>query len=187
MTWSSVTDVNNSVRPVASGRHTLTALSTLSAKDRESMRNIIGGRPETAPVFMRSANRVDGLQDVNCPSPNMPRHALESISQSPTQSSKRSPSPGMSPTCLHLQEPKEFKSSMQTNQIRSNYQQNQNGDFVTQQALYREQYLQQTGIISVQPYQGGNAARHNSYVQQFQLGQEHFGGQKRGFNSVEFT
>ncbi|XP_014218004.1 putative cyclin-dependent serine/threonine-protein kinase DDB_G0272797/DDB_G0274007, partial [Copidosoma floridanum] len=69
-----------------------------------------GNRPET-PVYVQrisSANRLDGLQDVvghhhpyhhqyqqqqqqHCPSPNMPRHVLESISQSPTQGLKNPP------------------------------------------------------------------------------------------------
>ncbi|XP_015113863.1 uncharacterized protein LOC107038976 isoform X2 [Diachasma alloeum] len=190
MTWSSVNDLNSAN---VTGPDVLKgARPSLTAKDREGMRNIIGGRPETAPMFIRNANRADGLQDVNCPSPNMPRHALESISQSPTQSVKHSTPPGMSPTSLRFHDNKEYsknsRESSQCSQIRS-YQANQNGDFVTQQALYREQYLQQTGIISVQPqYQGGNVLRNNPYVQQFQLtGQEHFAGQKRGFNSVELT
>ncbi|XP_063973262.1 uncharacterized protein LOC135160542 isoform X2 [Diachasmimorpha longicaudata] len=189
MTWSSVNDLNST--NMTSSHVLKDARPSLTARDREGMRNIIGGRPETAPVFIRNANRADGLQDVNCPSPNMPRHPLESISQSPTQSVKHSTPPGMSPTGLHYHDNKEYNKNIrqtsQCNQKRS-YQQNQN-DFVTQQALYREQYLQQTGIISVQPqYQGGNVLRNNPYVHQFQLtGQEHFAEQKRSFNSVELT
>ena len=53
-------------------------------------------RPESsAPVYVQrtnAVNRIDGIQDVvHCPSPNMPRHVLESISQSPTQSLKNPP------------------------------------------------------------------------------------------------
>ncbi|XP_011304390.1 uncharacterized protein tow [Fopius arisanus] len=170
MTWSSVTDLNTNADLTSS--ELLKSRQNVTAKDREGMRNIIGGRPETAPVF--NANRADGLQDVHCPSPNMPRHTLESISQSPTQSVQHTP-PGMSPTSLRYQDKElRYKTS---NQIR-NYQQN---DYVTQQALYREQYLQQTGIISVQPqYQSGNGLR-NHYVHQFQLTGKDFSGQKKKF------
>ena len=39
------------------------------------------------PLSHRVVNRLDGLEDIqHRPSPNMPRHILESISQSPTQS-----------------------------------------------------------------------------------------------------
>ncbi|XP_008549977.1 uncharacterized protein LOC103572941 isoform X1 [Microplitis demolitor] len=161
ITWSSVTDLTSAGETIA-----LTSAPVLgigsetryaaiqSAKDREGMRNIIGGRPECAPVF--NSNRLDGLEDVNCPPPNMPRHVLESISQSPTQSSKMSS--GRSPLLyrsdsLPAESPKLVVAPPHDRRF------NQNGEV----ALYREQYLQQTGIISVQPqlYQNNNILRNN--------------------------
>ncbi|XP_034951932.1 uncharacterized protein [Chelonus insularis] len=192
MTWSSVTDLNAASGTALMGTNVLEdSRHTLSAKDREGMRNIIGGRPESAPVFTRNANRVDGLQEIHCPSPNMPRHVLESISQSPTQSVKNSTPPGSSPTSLRFQEYREDNANlMNTSRMtRADYQPHHqisgqvNGEYVTQQALYREQYLQQTGIIAMQPqYQSGNVLRTNSYVQQFQMTPR-----KRGFNAAQMT
>ncbi|XP_012281583.1 uncharacterized protein LOC105700368 isoform X2 [Orussus abietinus] len=194
VTWSSVSDLNNSSSDLKTRTFGLsTSRQSLSAKDREGMRNIIGGRPESAPVFVRNANRMDGLQETHCPSPNMPRHVLESITQSPTQSLKNTP-PSASPTSLRYQDyNKEYNANQMPIKItKAGYQgQNQvNGEYVTQQALYREQYLQQTGIITV-PSQysagspGGNVLKNSPYVQQFQIASpQHFPTpRKRGFNA----
>lgn len=74
-------------------------------------------------------------------SPHMPRHVLESITQSPTQS--RSTPPSMS---YRYQD--DYYSPQTPRIIKADYQNRINGDFVTQQSLYREQYLQQTGIMN---------------------------------------
>ena len=220
VSWSNVADLNNPACLVgidpASGLSN--SQQSLSAKDREGMRNIIGGRPESAPVFTRNANRVDGLQEVHSPSPNMPRHVLESITQSPTQSLKNTGTPPCtaSPTSLRYQDynAKEYNANGPASVdgggggggggggrvSRSHYQTPGgpvNGEFVTQQTLYREQYLQQTGIITVQPQYVaagspvvGNVLRNNPYVQQFQLAAspQHFGApRKRGFNAAQMT
>lgn len=151
-TWGSVELQNSPCLSAANLRY-----HSNSPKDREGMRNIVGGRPESAPVYMRSANRVDGLQEAHAPSPHMPRHVLESITQSPTQSLKNTPM-NMSPTSLRYQE------YAQPKIIKANYGQplpntGINGDYMTQQALFREQYLQQSGIV---PYSTGSPG--NSYV-----------------------
>lgn len=202
VTWSSsVSDLDQA--SLSNERNRNSALSTsrqsLSAKDREGMRNIVGGRPESAPIFMRNANRVDGLQETHCPSPNMPRHVLESITQSPTQSLKNVTPPGSSPTSLRYQD--SFKEcnanqipSKTTSKLHYGSQNPVNGEYVTQQALYREQYLQQTGIIVPSSQYsaespGGNVLRNNPFVQQFQIGSpQHFSvPRKRGFNAAQMT
>ena len=151
------------------------------------MRNIVGGRPESAPVFVRNANRVDGLQEAHhCPSPNMPRHVLESITQSPTQSLKNTctTTSNVSPTNFRYSDYKEYgivnNQTTATSKVNKIQYQSQNapiinGEYVNQQqALYREQYLQQTGIVTV-PGQysvgspGVNVLRNSPYVQQFQI------------------
>ncbi|XP_024943982.1 uncharacterized protein LOC107270955 isoform X3 [Cephus cinctus] len=205
--WSSVIDLNTSPSNLKSRSPVLsTSRQSLSAKDREGMRNIIGGRPESAPVFVRNANRVDGLQETHCPSPNMPKHVLESITQSPTQSLKNTP-PGMSPNSIRCQEFREYKEYKEYKESKGGgggagggggggkYQSSQlNGEFMSQQALYREQYLQQTGIVTI-PAQysagspGGNVLRNNPYVQQFQIpSPQHFPTpRKRPFNAAQMT
>ncbi|KAI4502891.1 hypothetical protein M0802_001935 [Mischocyttarus mexicanus] len=204
VTWSSVSDLNQASLSNQKNRNSALSNSrqSLSAKDREGMRNIVGGRPESAPIFMRNANRVDGLQETHCPSPNMPRHVLESITQSPTQSLKNVTPPGTSPTCLRYQDSfkecnaNQISSNKTTSKLHYGSQQNPvNGEYVTQQALYREQYLQQTGIIvpSAQysaESPGGNVLRNNPFVQQFQIGSppQHFSvPRKRGFNAAQMT
>lgn len=208
--WSSVSDVNASPS-VLRGRSSSLSNSrqSLSAKDREGMRNIIGGRPESAPIFVRNANRVDGLQEAHCPSPNMPRHVLESISQSPTQSQRNTP-PSSSPTCLRYPEYNNHAGNQSPSNITTNnkigkisylnqttnqtFKTPPNGEFISSHQLYREQYLQQTGMISV-PNQfsqsgTGNVIRSNPYVQPFQItaNPEHFGSpRKRGFNAAQMT
>ncbi|XP_051153270.1 uncharacterized protein LOC127276702 isoform X2 [Leptopilina boulardi] len=176
-----------------------TPRQSLSAKDREGMRNIIGGRPESAPVYM-TANRIDGLQETHSSaSPNMPRHVLESISQSPTQSLKSMTPPGMSPinqryhhdyntrdnNYHHHQMPKITKATQQYSHMPSSL----NGDFVTQQNLYREQYLQQTGMVSIPTHYGSPGGKNNPYVQQFQIANsKHFPApRKRDFNAAQMT
>ncbi|XP_025157324.1 uncharacterized protein LOC105192682 [Harpegnathos saltator] len=222
VTWSSVSDLNNTSSP-SNQKSRASVLSSsrqsLSATDREGMRNIVGGRPESAPIYVRNANRMDGLQDSHCPSPNMPRHVLESISQSPTQSVKNSATPPgcASPiigSCYHQDDyGKECTSAAEQRQQQQQHQHQQqhskkhspyaagpnpmNGEYVTQQALYREQYLQQTGIISVAPPQysaagapGGNVLRNNPYVQHFQIAnpQHPFSApRRRGFNAAQMT
>ncbi|XP_078045036.1 target of wingless isoform X1 [Augochlora pura] len=189
VSWSNVrSSISNS------SRH------SLSAKDREGMRNIVGGRPESAPIYTRNANRVDGLQETHhCPSPSMPRHVLESITQSPTQSLKNStpPGSGSSPTSLRYHDTyKECNANQPLKSVKVHYagQSPVNGEYVTQQALYREQYLQQTGIITVPPQYtagspAGNLLRNNPYVQQYQItGSQHFSTpRKRGFNTAQMT
>ncbi|XP_054007976.1 uncharacterized protein LOC128891984 isoform X1 [Hylaeus anthracinus] len=200
VTWSSMTELSNA-SPSSRNRFSISNASrqSLSPKDREGMRNIIGGRPESAPIYMRNANRVDGLQDTHhCPSPNMPRHVLESITQSPTQSLKNVTPPGSSPTSLRYQDSyKECNAnqpSTKTMKVHYGGQNPVNGEYVAQQALYREQYLQQTGIISVQSQYsagspGGNVLRNSPYVQQYQLtSPQHFSTpRKRGFNAAQMT
>ncbi|XP_044019843.1 uncharacterized protein LOC122860204 isoform X2 [Aphidius gifuensis] len=196
MTWSSVTDINNIEYITKTDDHGIESIRYMSAKDREGMRNIIGGRPECAPVFVRNANRVDGLEEILLPPQNMPRHVLESISQSPTQTFKNTTSPGTSPTNKNYHNNHDYN----TQKLNNNYSQNNtntqfvNNDYVTQQAIYREQYLQQTGIIAVQPaYQSPNTLRNNTnYVQQFQMSsiptnQQHFNGRKRAFDTAQMT
>lgn len=216
VTWSSMSDLNNPT--LSNQRNRNSGLSTskqsLSAKDREGMRNIVGGRPESAPIFVRNANRVDGLQESShCHSPNMPRHVLESITQSPTQSLKNVTPPGSSPTIgvggggsssgggglRHQQDSfKECNANQMptkgTTKMHYGSQNPINGEYVTQQALYREQYLQQTGIIVPSSQYsagspGGNVLRNNPYVQQFQIGSpQHFSvTRKRGFNAAQMT
>lgn len=213
MSWSSVADLNNPVclmMPSTENIGLSNSRQNLTARDREGMRNIIGGRPDSAPVFARNANRVDGLQEVNSPSTNMPRHVLESITQSPTQSLKNTGSISIStdsPSSLHrFQEynAKEYNANvapMNPRVSRSSYDSRGggavNGEYVNQQALYREQYLQQTGIIAAQPQFASshnnapvvsNVLRNNPYVQQFQLANnsspQHFASRKRGFNNT---
>ncbi|KOC66020.1 hypothetical protein WH47_12819 [Habropoda laboriosa] len=199
VTWSSVSELNNTSPSTMKNRNSGLNASrqSLSAKDKEGMRNIVGGRPESAPIYMRNANRVDGLQETHCPSPNMPRHVLESITQSPTQSLKNVTPPGSSPTSLRYQD--NYKDNCNENQpktVKIHYgaQNPVNGEYVTQQALYREQYLQQTGIITV-PAQystgspSGNVLRNNPYVQQYQItSPQHFTtSRKRGFNAAQMT
>ncbi|XP_043274839.1 uncharacterized protein [Venturia canescens] len=216
MSWSSVADLNNPVclmMPSTENVGLSNSRQNLTAKDREGMRNIIGGRPDSAPVFGRNANRVDGLQEVNSPSANMPRHVLESITQSPTQSLKNAGSLSVctdSPTSLHRFQDyntKEYNANVAATinprVSRSNYETSGggavNGEYVTQQALYREQYLQQTGIIAVQPQFTAShnnspnnvvssVLRNNPYVQQFQLANnsspQHFASRKRGYNNT---
>ncbi|XP_043677114.1 uncharacterized protein LOC122633368 isoform X1 [Vespula pensylvanica] len=202
VTWSSVSDLNNATLSNQKNRNSglSTSRQSLTAKDREGMRNIVGGRPESAPIFVRNANRVDGLQESHCHSPSMPRHVLESITQSPTQSLKNVTPPGSSPTGLRYQDSfKECNANQlptkATTKIHYGSQNPVNGEYVTQQALYREQYLQQTGII-VPPSQysagspGGNVLRNNPYVQQYQIGNspQHFSvPRKRGFNAAQMT
>ncbi|XP_050465613.1 uncharacterized protein LOC126858918 isoform X2 [Cataglyphis hispanica] len=213
VTWSSVSDLDNTALP-SNQKSRASALNSprqnLSAKDREGMRNIVGGRPESAPIFVRNANRVDGLQDSGhyCPSPNMPRHVLESITQSPTQSVKTATPPGgcgspigsryvqdsYSKECCSVVSTAE---QQQQQPKKIHYGQNpMNGEYVTQQALYREQYLQQTGIITVAPQYstgspGGNVLRNNPYVQHFQIAAnpQHFAApaRRRGFNAAQMT
>ncbi|XP_076286078.1 target of wingless isoform X2 [Lasioglossum baleicum] len=190
VSWSSVrSSISNA------SRHSLTA------KDREGMRNIVGGRPESAPIYTRNANRVDGLQESHhCPSPSMPRHVLESITQSPTQSLKNATPPGngSSPTSLRYHDGyKECNVNQPSGKsVKVHYtgQSPVNGEYVTQQALYREQYLQQTGIITVPPQYSagspaGNLLRNNPYVQQYQIASpQHFSTpRKRGFNAAQMT
>ncbi|XP_012253863.1 uncharacterized protein LOC105684799 isoform X2 [Athalia rosae] len=209
VTWSSGSELNGSPSNLRGRCSSLNnSRQSLSAKDREGMRNIIGGRPESAPIFVRNANRVDGLQEAHSPSPKMPRHVLESISQSPTQSQKNTPPSGSSPTCIRYgeynagnQSPVNLTSKignkMQYHHQTGNnqvYKAPTNGEFITPHQLYREQYLQQTGIISV-PNQfspgspGANVTRNSPYVKQFQLNTpEHFGSpRKRGFNTAQMT
>ncbi|XP_048270607.1 uncharacterized protein LOC126916212 isoform X1 [Bombus affinis] len=200
VSWSSVSDLNNASPSAMKNRGSGLNASrqSLSAKDREGMRNIVGGRPESAPIYMRNANRVDGLQDTHCPSPSMPRHVLESITQSPTQSLKNVTPPGSSPTGLRYPDSYKECNANQTTakSVKVHYgaQNPVNGEYVTQQALYREQYLQQTGIITV-PSQysagspGGNVLRNNPYVQQYQISNpQHFTtSRKRGFNAAQMT
>ena len=174
-----------------------TSRQNLSAKDREGMRNIIGGRPESAPVYIRASNRVDGLQETHSSSPNMPRHVLESISQSPTQSLKSMTPPGMSPTSQRYQEYKDCNTNQILKVAKAQYPNVQspiNGDYVTQQNLYREQYLQQTGMIAIPPpysvgSPGGNVLKNNPYVQQFQIASsQHFPApRKRDINAAQMT
>lgn len=205
VTWSSVSDLNNTSSPSnQKGRAPVLSNSrqSLSAKDRESMRNIIGGRPESAPIFVR--NRVDGLQDSHyCPSPNLRRHALESITQSPTQSMKTATPPScaspISSRYVHDSYDKEYSAVTEQQQPKKCYyvgQNPMNGEYVTQQALYREQYLQQTGIVAMgPPYSsgspGGNMLRNNPYVQHFQIATnpQHFAtpARRRGFNAAQMT
>ncbi|XP_014482751.1 PREDICTED: uncharacterized protein LOC106748588 isoform X2 [Dinoponera quadriceps] len=209
VTWSSVSDLNSTCSPSNQKSRTSVLSSSrqsLSATDREGMRNIVGGRPESAPIYVRNANRMDGLQDSHCPSPNMPRHVLESISQSPTQSVKNSATPPgcASPiigSCYHQDDYGKESPAEQRHQqhkkISSPYavQNPVNGEYVTQQALYREQYLQQTGIITVTPQYsaggpGGNVLRNNPYVQHFQIAntQHPFSApRRRGFNAAQMT
>ncbi|RLU27093.1 hypothetical protein DMN91_000892 [Ooceraea biroi] len=207
VTWSSVSDLNNtSSLSSQKGRASVLSSSrqSLSAKDREGMRNIIGGRPESAPIFVR--NRVDGLQDSHhCPSPTMMRrHALESITQSPTQSVKTTTPPSCTSPIgsryVHDSYGKECSAVTEQQQQpkKCHYvgQNPMNGEYVAQQALYREQYLQQTGIITMgPPYSpgsaGGNVLRNNPYVQHFQIAAnpQHFAtpARRRGFNTVQMT
>ena len=205
MSWSNIADLNNvsssTIKNHASAMYT--SRQSLSAKDREGMRNIIGGRPESAPVYM-TANRVDGLEESHSPSPNMPRHVLESISQSPTQSLKSVTPPRMSPTSQRYQDYRDcnINTNNNTNQVTkitkaqySHVQSPLNGDYVTQQNLYREQYLQQTGMLAIPPpytvgSPGGNVLKSsNSYAQQFQIsGSQHFPApRKRDFNAAQMT
>lgn len=169
-----------------------TPRQSLSAKDREGMRNIIGGRPESAPVYM-TANRIDGLQETLSASPNMPRHVLESISQSPTQSLKSMTPPGMSPISQRYQDYRDNYHQIPkvTKAQYSHVQNSLNGDFVTQQNLYREQYLQQTGMVSIPSHYsvGSPSAKNNPYVQQFQIANsKHFPApRKRDFNAAQMT
>ncbi|XP_029164418.1 uncharacterized protein LOC114935681 isoform X2 [Nylanderia fulva] len=208
VTWSSVSELDGTSLP-SNQKSRASALNSprqsLSAKDREGMRNIVGGRPESAPIFVRNANRVDGLQDMGhfCPSPNMPRHVLESITQSPTQSVKTATPPGCSSPIgsRYVQDAygKECSvvSEQQQQSKKLHYvgQNPVNGEYVTQQALYREQYLQQTGIIAVPQYSagsaGGNVLRNNPYVQHFQIAanSQHFAApaRRRGFNAAQMT
>lgn len=207
MTWSSLSDLNNTTTPstLKSRSPVLsTSRQNLSAKDREGMRNIVGGRPESAPVFVRNANRVDGLQEAHhCPSPNMPRHVLESITQSPTQSLKNTctTTSNVSPTNFRYSDYKEYgivnNQTTATSKVNKIQYQSQNapiinGEYVNQQqALYREQYLQQTGIVTV-PGQysvgspGVNVLRNSPYVQQFQISssQHYPTPRKRAFNNA---
>ncbi|XP_017765034.1 PREDICTED: uncharacterized protein LOC108554326 isoform X1 [Eufriesea mexicana] len=200
VTWSSVSDLDNASPSATKNRSSglNSSRQSLSAKDREGMRNIVGGRPESAPIYMRNANRVDGLQEAHCPSPNMPRHVLESITQSPTQSLKNVTPPGSSPTSLRYQDSyKECNANQptaKTVKVHYSAQNPVNGEYVTQQALYREQYLQQTGIITVSSQYaagspGGNVLRNNPYVQQYQISNpQHFSTpRKRGFNAAQMT
>ncbi|XP_076654765.1 target of wingless isoform X1 [Halictus rubicundus] len=190
VSWSSVrSSISNASR------------QSLTAKDREGMRNIVGGRPENAPIYTRNANRVDGLQESHhCPSPSMPRHVLESITQSPTQSLKNAtpPGSGSSPTSLRYHDGyKDCNVNQPSGKpVKVHYpgQSPVNGEYVTQQALYREQYLQQTGIITVPPQYSagspsGNLLRNNPYVQQYQIASpQHFSTpRKRGFNAAQMT
>ncbi|XP_076184007.1 target of wingless isoform X2 [Ptiloglossa arizonensis] len=200
VTWSSVTELNNASPTSARNRISVsnTPRQSLSAKDREGMRNIVGGRPESAPIYVRNANRVDGLQETHhCPSPSMPRHVLESITQSPTQSLKNVTPPGSSPTGQRYQDSyKECNANQPAKTVKVHYvgQNPVNGEYVPQQTLYREQYLQQTGIIAV-PAQysagspGGNVLRNSPYVQQYQItSPQHFTTpRKRGFNAAQMT
>lgn len=198
VTWSSVTDLNSTSPTTTKNRNSglNESRQSLSAKDREGMRNIIGGRPESAPIYVRNANRMDGLQETHSPSPNMPRHVLESITQSPTQSLKNVTPPGSSPTSLRYQDSyKECNANqLSAKSVKADYgaQNPVNGEYVTQQALYREQYLQQTGIISSQystSSPGGNVLRNNPYVQQYQIANpQHFTApRKRSFNAAQMT
>ncbi|KAH0557236.1 hypothetical protein KQX54_002068 [Cotesia glomerata] len=144
ITWSSVTDLTSP----SMGNFTLTSApvlgigsetrhaAILSARDREGMRNIIGGRPESAPVYI--ANRLDGLPSTIPPSPQLSRHVLESISQSPTQSAKVEPV--KSPPVNHRAS---FSAEEGIEEVK----------------LYREQYLQRTGII----YQNNNNNNNNNH------------------------
>lgn len=202
VTWASVSELNTTSSPSAT-RNRNSTLSTsrqsLTAKDREGMRNIIGGRPESAPIYVRNANRVDGLQESQCPSPSMPRHVLESITQSPTQSLRNVTPPGSSPASQRYQESyRECNANNEappkTVKVHYTAQNPVNGEYVTQQTLYREQYLQQTGIITM-PSQytagspAGNVLKSNPYVQQFQISSpQHFSAsRKRGFNAAQMT
>lgn len=211
VTWSSVSELNASPSTLR-GRCSSFSNSrqSLTAKDREGMRNIIGGRPESAPIFVRNANRVDGLQEAMCPSPNMPRHVLESISQSPNQSQRNTP-PSSSPTCIRYgdynpgnQSPIGITGKIGNKIVQQSgnqsYKSSTNGEFMNHHQLYREQreYLQQTGIISSTSqfsgqgnYSGGVINRGNNYVQPFQISSsnnDNFGSpRKRGFNAAQMT
>ncbi|XP_031778578.1 uncharacterized protein LOC100678997 isoform X2 [Nasonia vitripennis] len=142
--------------------------NSLSAKDREGMRNIIGGRPESAPVYVRSAAaRVDGLQDVvhhAGPSPNMPRHVLESISQSPTQNLKTPPgvsSPTPGSRYQHYHHPDFQQQSQPVKVTKAQYSQGPsplNGDYYARQ-----------GYDSPGPNALIRNSPSNPYVQQFQI------------------
>ncbi|KAM0733155.1 hypothetical protein ACS0PU_012704 [Formica fusca] len=213
VTWSSVSDLDSTSLP-SNQKSRASALNSprqnLSAKDREGMRNIVGGRPESAPIFVRNANRVDGLHDSGhyCPSPNMPRHVLESITQSPTQSVKTTTPPGGCASPIGSRYVQDSYGKECCSIVSTTEQQHQpkkihyvgqnpvNGEYVTQQALYREQYLQQTGIITVAPQYsagspGGNVLRNNPYVQHFQIAAnpQHFAApaRRRGFNAAQMT
>ncbi|KAG7202479.1 hypothetical protein KM043_017050 [Ampulex compressa] len=200
VTWSSVSELKN-VSPATLKNRTSglgTSRQSLSAKDREGMRNIVGGRPESAPIFVRNANRVDGLEETHCPSPNMPRHVLESITQSPTQSLKNTTPPGTSPTSLRYhdcyRECNANQAPTRTIKVHYGAQNPINGEYVSQQALYREQYLQQTGIITMPSQYSassprGNVLRSNPYVQQFQIAspQNFSTPRKRGFDAAQMT
>ncbi|XP_020295393.1 uncharacterized protein LOC109860593 isoform X3 [Pseudomyrmex gracilis] len=199
--WSSVSDLNNISSPSKQRSRVLSSSrQSLNAKDREGMRNIIGGRPESAPIFIRNANRMDGLQDGHrCPSPNMPRHVLESITQSPTQGIKTTTPVCASPIGVrYVRDGKECSAmtEQQPNKLHYTSQNPMNGEYVTQQALYREQYLQQTGIITVTPQyststSGSGILRSNSYVQHFQIAPkpQHFATttRERSFNTAQMT
>ncbi|XP_076232034.1 target of wingless isoform X2 [Calliopsis andreniformis] len=198
---ASVTELNNASPSTTKNRGSISIAprQNMSAKDREGMRNIVGGRPESAPIYMRNANRVDGLQEIHhCPSPSMPRHVLESITQSPTQSLKNVTPPGSSsPTGFRYQDSyKECNANQPSAKtVKVHYTTTNspmNGEYVTQQALYREQYLQQTGILPSQysaGSPGGNVLRNNPYVQQYQIASpQHFSTpRKRGFNAAQMT
>lgn len=202
VTWSgNESELSNSPNGIKI-RHSTAVLSSsrqsLSAKDREGMRNIVGGRPECAPIFMRNANRVDGLQETYCPSPNMPRHVLESITQSPTQSLKNVTISGVSPTAIRYQDNYANKDCdvNETNKTMSYTVQNHsiNGEYTvnTQQTLYREQYLQQTGMLQSQystPPSHARIRNNASYIQPFQLAnpQSYQAPRKRGFNAAQIT
>lgn len=198
VSWSGVSDLNETTSSSNQKSRVSTlncSRQNLSAVDREGMRNIVGGRPESAPIYMRNANRVDGLQGTHCPSPNMPRHVLESISQSPTQSVQTS----TPPAC---------PSPIARSHFRRDYDQDYNKDFpspvagqvyvpqncqfVTQNEFYRDEYLEQTGIITPRytvGSPGGNVLRNSSYVQHFQnLANPHFNTpRRRGFNTAQMT
>lgn len=198
MNWSSVSELDNT-SPFNAKRRVPTMNSsrqTLTAKDREGMRNIVGGRPESAPICIRNANRMDGLQDSHCPSPNMPRHVLESITQSPTQSMKHTTSSVHASSITDSRYQDSYnKDCMAEQKIQYTGQNPVNGEYLTQQALYREQYLQQTGIITVTPQyntigspDGGNVLRNNPYVQHFQIANsQHFPGPRRRDNGAQMT
>lgn len=204
VTWSSVSDLNNTyLQSNQKNRILSSSRQNLSAKDHEGMRNIVGGRSESAPIFVRNVNRVDGLQDSHhCPSPNMPRHVLESITQSPTQSMKTATPPSctspIGPRYVQDVYDKDCSVASEQQQMKMHYigRNPVNGEYITQQTLYREQYLQQTGIITVAPQYstgtpGGNVLRNNPYVQHFQIttNPQHFvtAARGRGFNAAQMT